>query len=147
MKEIALCQSKITQRAHKELFCLSEGSYIVSDDIRKTLLEMRFDENKRVHLCLNWSGLLKIILWTDELSKGLIKNILLRAGIEEKELKDIEDSDPMNIFYWLYYGKRFRVLRKLCLMAKELAEDKVRPLRFECHLISEEISEIVASTL
>lgn len=147
MKEIALCQNRITQRVHKELFCLSDDSYIVSEDIRKKLLEVELYESKKVHLCLNWLGLLKIILWTDEPSKGLIKNILLRAGMEEKELKDIEDTDPMNIFYWLYYGKRFKVLRKLCLMAKELAEDRVRPHLFECHLIAEEIPRIVASTL
>lgn len=147
MEEIALCQDEITLRAHKELFSFNEDSYMVSEDIRKRLLEIDPSHTIKVHLCLNWSGLLKIILWTDFPEKGFIRNILLRAGLEERELKDLDSSEPLNIFYWLYYGNRFRVLRKLCLMAKEVAEDRVKPLRFECHLIAEEISRIVASTL
>ncbi|MCX7794471.1 MAG: hypothetical protein N2257_08755 [Thermodesulfovibrionales bacterium] len=147
MEEIALCQDEVTRRAHKELFGLPDGSYIISEDIRKKLFEINLTEGIKVHLCLNWSGLLKIILWTDDPPKGFVKNILLRAGVEEKELNELDNSDILNIFYWLYYGNRFKVLRKLCLMAKELAEDKVKSIRFECHLIAEEISKIVASTL
>lgn len=147
MQEIALCQNEVTRRAHKELFGLPDNSYIVSSDIIKEILNIRTSETTRIHLCLNWSGLFKVILWSEDLSSSLIKNILSRAGLEERELKNVTDTDPLTFFHWLYYGKRFRVLRKLCIMARDVVQDKVRVVRFECHLIAEEIPRIVASTL
>ncbi|MFN3739989.1 MAG: hypothetical protein ACK4TF_04875 [Thermodesulfovibrionales bacterium] len=147
MQEIALCQNEITRIAHKELFNLPDNSYIVDTDIIKEILKISTLEALRVHLCLNWSGLFNVILWSDDLSSYLIKNILIKAGLEEKELKDMTYTEPLTFFYWLYYGKRFKILRKLCHMARDMAQDKVRVVRFECHLIAEEIPKIVASTL
>lgn len=147
MDEIALCQDEITRKAHRELFGFPDSAYIISQNVRKKLLEIPRSEEVKIHLCLNWSGLLNLIIWTDSPSNAFIKNILLRAGLQQSELKNIDISDPSSIFYWLYYGNKLKILRKLCMIAKELAEDKVRPLRFECHLIAEEISKIVASTL
>lgn len=147
MQEIALCQNKVIKRAHKELFNLPDDSYIVSSDIIKEILKIRRLETSKVHLCLNWSGLFNVILWSERLSSSLIKNILVKTGLEEKEFKYATDTDPLTLFHWLYYGKRFKVLRKLCVLARDMAQDKVRAVRFECHLIAEEIPTIVASTL
>lgn len=147
MQEIALCQNEVTRIAHKELFDFSDDSYIVSSDIIREILKIQTSEIVRVHLCLNWSGLFNVILWSEELSRPLIKKILIKAGLEEGELKNVADTDPLILFHWLYYGKRFKILRKLCLMARDTVQDKVRAVRFECHLIAEEIPRIVASTL
>ncbi len=147
MQEIALCQNEVTRIAHKELFKLPDNSYIVSSDIIKEILNIPASDTTKIHLCLNWSGLFNVILWSENPSSSLIKSILIRAGLEEKELKDVADRDPLTFFHWLYYSKRFKILRKLCVMAKNMVQDKVRSAFFECHLVAEEIPRIVASTL
>ncbi len=145
MEEIALCQNEIARTAHKELFNLSESAYLIFNGFGD-LISLSGKEIK-VHLCLNWEGLLKIILWTESPPMPFIMKVLKTAGIEEKELRDMSATEPLSLFHWLYYGKRFRVLRRLCAMARQAAEEKVRGVRFECHLIAEETSRIVASTL
>lgn len=147
MQEIALCQNEVIRIAHKELFGLPDNAYIITTDIIKEILKISTVETVRVHLCLNWSGLFNVILWSEDLSSPLIKNILIRAGLEERELKNVTDTDPLTFFYWLYYGKRFKVLRKLCIMARDMVQAKFRVASFECHLVAEEIPRIVASTL
>lgn len=147
MEELVICQNDITRRVHSELFNLPDSSYIVSYNLKTDLLKLSGRGILKVHLALNWEGLLKIISWSDILSYGFIKNALSRAGLDERELKEMEGADPLSLFYWLYYGRNFQVLRKLCIHARSSAEEHVRGVRFECHLISEEISRIVASTL
>jgi len=57
--------------------------------------------------------------------------------------------DTINLFPWLYYGKRFDVLRKICFAAKTNAERHVRnrEMRVHCHLSSADTNRIVASSL
>ncbi len=122
-------------------------------DLRKEILELSNcylatnQDKLRIHLCLNWEGLLKIILWTDFLAFPLIARALNSAGVKDAELKGIMEADPLTLFHWLYYGRNYKVLRRLCAIAKNSVEGRVKGVRFECHLIAEEISKIVASTL
>ncbi len=148
MEEIVLCQNILSKNAHKELFNLPESSYFLIKDLRLDILKINGSEKPvKVHLCLNWHGLLEAILWTDKLSNSFVLRILKNAGIDEKEVKEFKDTDILTFFHWLYYGRRFKILRKLCHMARNVVEEKVKGVRFELHLVAEENSRIVASTL
>ncbi len=148
MEEIVLCQNILSKNAHKELFNLPDSSYFLIKDLRMDILKLNgSEESVKVHICLNWHGLLEAILWTDKPVSSFVLKILRSAGVDEKEVQEFKDTDTLTIFHWLYYGRRFKTLRKLCHMAKNVLEQKVRGVRFELHLIAEENSRIVASTL
>ena len=148
MEEIVLCQDISLKGAHQELFNFSDSSYLVINDLRKEILGLNeFKKPLKVHLCVNWHGLLEVILWTDKPASSFVLRVLKNAGIDEKEIKEFKDTDTLTFFHWLYYGRRFKILRRLCYMAKNIVEEKVRGVRFELHLIAEENSRIVASTL
>jgi hypothetical protein len=148
LEEIVLCQDISLKGAHQELFNFSDSSYLVINDLRKEILGLNeIKKPLKVHLCVNWHGLLEVILWTDKPASSFVLRVLKNAGIDEKEIKEFKDTDTLTFFHWLYYGRRFKILRKLCYMAKNIVQEKVRGVRFELHLIAEENSRIVASTL
>jgi len=49
-------------------------------------------------------------------------------------------SDINDIFPWLYYGKMFDILRRLCHIAKRKVEDNFKKyfIVVECHIIAED---------
>jgi len=148
LEEIVLCQNILSKNTHRELFNLPESSYFITKELRLDILKFNDSEKPlKVHLCVNWHGLLEVILWTDKPVSSFVLRVLKNAGIDEKEIKEFKDTDTLTFFHWLYYGRRFKILRKLCHIAKNIVEEKVRGVRFELHLIAEENSKIVASTL
>ena len=75
--------------------------------------------------------------------------LLRRAGIKAEELVPFRESELGDIFPWLYYGRRFDVLRRICQAAKVNAERYLRNnnARVHCHLVVEDIPAIIASSL
>ena len=75
--------------------------------------------------------------------------LLRNTGISREELLPFRDSDISDLFPWLYYGKRFDILRKICVAAKTNAERHIknRDTRVHCHLSSVDTNRIVASSL
>ena len=104
----------------------------------------------KIHLVMGWPNILQISLWkTAKPAVGDIFTLLRNEGISSEELKPFKASDINDIFPWLYYGKRFDILRRLCHIARRKVEDNFKKysIAVECHIIAEDTKKIVASTL
>jgi N-acetyl-anhydromuramyl-L-alanine amidase AmpD len=75
--------------------------------------------------------------------------LIKKAGIGDAEIAPFKKSEVGDIFPWLYYGKRFDVLRRVCNTAKTRIESKLerKKLLVYCHLVMDDAGTIVASNL
>jgi hypothetical protein len=158
--EIILCDSIVAKQAHKELFRYKDDVYVtvdntenVFDAISNTVNSCNAESNScpsKIHLVLNWLNLLKVSLWqAKKPTTGDAFTVLKNAGVGSHELQPFKTSDLNDIFPWLYYGKRFDILRKLCHKAKKQTEAHLKnhSIRVDCHLIAEDTKKVVASSL
>lgn len=148
--ELVLSQNETAKKVHKTLFSFKDSSYLIfNGSIIDSILSSSGTNIKKLHIILDWENILKVALWTNE--KPLIHDVLSfvkKSGSEEDELMIFKKSDFHDIFPWLYYGKRFDVLRKICNAAKARTETKIaRQITVYCHLFSKETESIVASSL
>lgn len=149
LNEIVLVSNEISKDMHGNIFNLSEDSYIFSGkDMLETVTEFSKAPGK-LHIASTWVDMLRLAAWSFNPSRGDVFIILRNAGIRTEELLPFRDSDIMDIFPWLYYGKKLDVLRKICLTARINSEKhlKNKDVRVKCHLISEDSKQIVASSL
>ncbi len=157
---IVICDSNLSAKAHKDLFHFDEKLYFVSDspemifeEILKTIEvcnSLSKNYLSKIHLVCNWINLFHIALWS--IQRPFIQDVftLLRdLGLGLKELQLFKDSDINDIFPYLYYGKRFDILKKLCHRAKKQTENHFKDpfVRVDCHLTAEDTKMIVASSL
>jgi len=58
-------------------------------------------------------------------------------------------SEIRDLLPWLYYSRKFDILRRICNAARTKAEAKVgrKGLHIYCHLVSDESQRIIASSL
>ncbi len=146
---LILCENIIAKEAHRELFGYDDSCYVISgmESIKKELIRLsRFRNIESLHICVSWTSLLELSTKDGALNRFNITELMKRAGLNEEEREIIKDFGINDIFPWLYYGRRFRVLRKLCNIVKDNIKRDMN-LKLEIHLISEDIKQIVASTL
>lgn len=158
--EIVLCDSALSKQAHMDLFHYNEDVYITVKDSEDYFLTIADAVNicnsdigaciSRMHVVVNWLNLLKVSFWQAErLSINNVILLLKNIGIGNHELQPFKKSDINDIFPWLYYGKRFDVMRKICHTAKRQIEGRFKEhfTKVDCHLIAEDAKRIVASSL
>ncbi|MDI6744524.1 MAG: hypothetical protein QMD07_04005 [Thermodesulfovibrionales bacterium] len=156
--ELVICDSETASQAHIELFRTSDNKYIISDKFTSILDSLSHIINthysspslKKIHLVMGWSNILQVSLWqAAKPAVGDIFTLLRNEGIKSEELQPFKTSDINDIFPWLYYGKRFDTLRRLCHIAKRKAEGNFKKysIAVECHIIAEDTKKIVASSL
>lgn len=156
--ELVICDSKPSMQAHKELFHFSDEVYIISeadiveaiDAIVTAFNTALIEHPSRVHLVLGWESLLKTSLWKpSKPANGDVFTLLRTAGVDSLALQPFRTADIDDLFPWLYYGKRFDILRRLCHSTKRQMEGHLKDhsIRVDCHLFSEETGRIVASSL
>lgn len=149
MREHAIVSDELSKKAHKDLYRLSDDSYTtISDCLVMSLPELPSDIS-RLHIASAWKGIIALAVWKDEPLMGDVYLLLKGLGIRPEELLPFSNSDINDLFPWLYYSKRFDVLRKVCLTAKTNSEKHLKnsDARVYCHLISAESAAIVASSL
>jgi hypothetical protein len=73
-------------------------------------------------------------------------NLLRKAGAEDDALRPFKESGVDHLFPWLYYNRRFDILKRVCTAAKAMAESRIGR-KVHCHLVSDEEAKIVASSL
>lgn len=158
--ELVICDSDLSQQAHKELFHFSDNVYLVTEtyaDVFDAISGIAASCNaapencpSKIHIALMWENLLKVCSWkaTKPLT-GDVFTLLRNAGIKSEELQPFKTADINDIFPWLYYGKRFDILRKICHASKRQMEGHLKnhSIRVDCHLIAEDTKRIVASSL
>ena len=156
--EIVICDSETASQAHKELFRSTANEHIILDNTASTLDSLSLiiaahcssSIMQKIHLVMGWSNLLQVSLrQSAKPAVGDVFTFLRNEGISSEELQPFKASDINDIFPWLYYGKRFDILRRLCHLAKRKAEDifKGHSIIVDCHIIAEDTKKIVASSL
>ena len=149
MRDYAIVSDELSKKAHKDLYRLSDDSYTtINDCLVMSLLELPSDIS-RLHIASAWKGMISLAVWKDEPLMGDVYLLLKGLGIRPEELLPFSNSDINDLFPWLYYSKRFDVLRKVCLTAKTNSEKHLKnsDARVHCHLVSAESAGIVASSL
>jgi hypothetical protein len=148
---VVLVQDEISQRAHRELFSFEDSRYVMSgEDIRESILSLAAQDVDKMHIAADWEHLLMIALWSPGSPLAFdVMSLLRKAGAADAELAPFRTSHINDLFPWLYYGRRFDILRKVCNAAKTKAESRItaRHLQVISHLVSEETLRIVASSL
>jgi hypothetical protein len=156
--ELVICDSETASQAHRELFRSGDIQYIISDKAASLLDYLSHIINtyclssplRKIHLVMGWPNILQIsLLKASKPSVGDVFTLLRNEGIKSEELQAFKASDINDIFPWLYYGKRFDILRRLCHIAKRKVEDNFKKysIAVECHIIAEDTKKIVASSL
>ncbi len=146
---LILCENITAKEAHRELFGYNDSCYAILgiESIKEELTRLnRFKNIDSLHICVSWVTLLELATRGSVMNRFNITELMKRAGLNEEEREIIKDFGINDIFPWLYYGKKFRVLRKLCNITKDNIKREMN-LKLEIHLISEDIKQIVASTL
>jgi hypothetical protein len=150
-REVALVQNDMARKAHQELFSFDDGRYIVSgNDIRESIASLAVQGVDKMHIAADWEHVLRVALWRSSIPPVFeVIHLLKRLGAAEPELAPFRTCDINDLFPWLYYGKKFDVLRKLCNAAKARAEAGAgrAHLQVICHLVAEDPLRIVASSL
>ena len=156
--ELIICDNETAGQAHMELFRSGDSDYIIPDKAASILDSLSHVINaycsssslQKIHLVMGWPNILQVSLWQKaKPSAGDIFTLLRNAGISSEELQPFKTSDINDFFQWLYYGKRFDVLRRLCHIAKRKVEGNFKKyhIAVECHIIAEDTKKIVASSL
>jgi len=157
--ELGICDGETAKQAHKELFHFSDNAYIVADEKANIFYllsdiinacDSSSDSSQKIHLVVSWINLVRFSLWqASKPTTGDVFTLLRNSGVSSGELQPLKSSDIDDIFPWLYYGKRFDVLRKICHMAKRKVESNFKKytIAVECHVIAEDTKKIVASSL
>ncbi len=158
--EVVVCDTEFSRQAHKELFRFSDEVYITADDSAKVFAALESIVNScnsessvspsKIHVVIVWENLIKISLWKSaKPTVGDAFTILKNTGISSQELQPFKTADINDLFPWLYYGKRFDILRKICHATKKQVESRLKnhTIRVDSHLIAEDTKRIVASSL
>ncbi len=159
-RELVICDSESSRLAHKEIFHFSDEVYILAgeqDNVFDTILGMMNTFNaapatgpSRIHIVLGWENILRVSSWKlrrPDVGDAFI--LLKNSGVSTQELQPFKTADINDLFPWLYYGKRFDVLRKICHAAKRQMEGHLKDhsIRVDCHLIADGTKRIIASSL
>lgn len=151
VREIVISLNELTTQAHKELYSFDDNRYIISGtDLLGSILSAAEKGADRLHIAADWEYLLRIALWTP--SQPLLFDVitlLKKSGAEESELQPFMKAEISDLLPWLYYGRKFDILRRICIAAKTKAEAQAgrKGLHIFCHLVSEESRHIIASSL
>lgn len=149
--EIVITEDEASKKTHQALFAFSDDCYyLFGKTVLDTVRAAAGHNIHKLHLAVCWENMLRLALWSSV--KPLLHDViylLRKSGINGEELGPFRESDINDMFPWLYYGKRFDVLRRICNAAKARAESKIKTSKIlvYCHLISDETGKIVASSL
>lgn len=147
LREMVIASNELTKNIHRDLFRFPDEYYILIDSDILGLISSHVDRVERIHLALNWPDMMRLAAWCERPDKGDILLLMKKVGLSAGELKPI--NDPFNeMLPYLYYGKRFDILRRLCSETKKNIERHIKGQKMvNCHLIYEEAAAIVASSL
>ena len=150
-REVALVQNEAARRAHQELFSFDDSRYVMcGGNIIESVSSLAAQGVDKMHVATDWEHLLRIALWSSSVPPLYeVLNLLKRLGVSDPELAPFRSSGINDLFPWLYYGKKFDTLRRLCNVAKAKAETGVETARPHviCHLVADDAMRIVASSL
>ena len=151
LTETVLYQGEGAMKAHAGLFRLDSSCYReTGTSVTDAVLAAACSGVLRLHIVGDWETILKVALWSagrptvhDTLA------LIAKAGAAPEELAPFRKAEVSDLFPWLYYGKRFDILRRICNFAKTRAAAKCgrNNLLIYCHLFLDDAAQIIASNL
>ncbi len=151
LREIVLYEGEAAKTSHQNLFRLEDSCYCpTGESIVASILSVNLENVSKLHISTGWEAMLEVALWTtDRPPVHDVISLLKRAGIGDDEIVPFKKSEVSDIFPWLYYGKSFDVLRRICNTAKTRIDSKLerKKLLVYCHLSMDEAGRIIASSL
>ena len=151
VREVVLSPNELSAKAHKELYSFEDSRYIMSGaDLLASILSAAEKGADRLHIATDWENLLRIALWSSAKPPLFdVISLLKKSGAAEAELQPFMKSEIRDLLPWLYYSRKFDILRRICNAARTKAEAKVgrKGLHIYCHLVSDESQRIIASSL
>lgn len=149
--EVVVYSNDIAKKAHQQLFTLPESSYLPAKNrITDAVTAAARDNIIKLHIAADWEAIVTIALWSSvRPASHDVLTLLRKAGVAEAELSPFAKADVNDLFPWLYYGKKFDILRKICNAAKARSESMIekKKVLVYCHLVSPDPQQIVASSL
>ncbi len=151
MKEVVLYQGEASKRSHQNLFSLDDACYCpAGESMVAAILSADLENCSKLHISAGWEAMLEVALWTS--GRPLVHDVLAllkRAGVGDDEIGPFKKSEVADLLPWLYYSKRFDVLRRVCNTAKTRIDSKLerKKLLVYCHLSMDDAGRIVASNL
>ena len=151
LQEIVLFRGEAARISHKTLFSLADASYVsIGEDLQGSILSAARSGVTKLHIAGDWETILETAVWISGRPETHdVLALIKKSGITDEEIAPFKNADINDIFPWLYYSKRFDILRKICNAAKARAESKTdrKNLMVYCHLVSGETGKIAASSL
>ncbi len=144
---VVIAEDEKAKRAHQELFRWPDEMYRVLGGVDLEYLSSLNGTADRVHITGSWQFLLKVGLWSRDVAPGQMSLLLKKLGMPDEEIRPFLKAPLDDLFYTLYYGKRFEVLRKLCHYIRRSLQDRLGGLPVDCHMVVPGRAQIVASSL
>lgn len=144
---IVIAENEQSKKAHQELFHWTDEHYRVVEGLPLETITSLNGSVERIHITGTWQYLLKLGLWSEKISPADMGLLLKRLGMPEEELKPFLHAPLDDLFYTLYYGKRFEVLRRLCHHIRRSLQQRFGGLIVDCHMVVPDRPQIVASSL
>ncbi len=148
--EIVIVEDNHCMKAHRDLFRMSEDCYRRQPRDTYTTVNTYCEYGPyRVHLVGTWTWLLSLAFLRDSPPDNFeVLYLLKQLGVEESLLQAFRESRIEDIYYTLYYGRRLDVLRRLCHYTRWRLQEAIKTgTRFECHIVSYDRPQIIASSL
>jgi hypothetical protein len=149
-KILVLVEGEAAKKSHQELFSLPNAQYraikrTITEEVTTAFLGLPAE----LHIAAGWETILSAALWPrTEFSVHDVLALVKKSGKAEDDLSFLEDLDLHDLFFLLCREKRLDLLRGICNAAKASVEWRCgKNTRVHCHLVSEETSVIVASSL
>ncbi len=144
---LVIADSEQSKRAHQELFHWSDEIYRVSEKPPLEIINNIDKGIERVHIVGTWQYILRTATGSEEISPGALSLLMKRIGLSDEEVQPFLNSPLDDLFYTLYYGRRFEVLRRLCHHIKRTIQEQFSHIMVDCHMVVPERPQIVASSL
>lgn len=144
---LVIADTRESMKAHQELFHWSDELYRVSQKLPVEILDGLDRKIERVHIVGSWQYILQIATGSKELTPGDLSLLMKKLGLTDEEVKPFLNAPLNDLFYTLYYGKRFDVLRRLCHYIKKSIQEEFSGIMVDCHIVVPDRAQIVASSL
>jgi len=149
--EIVVHHDETAKKAHQQLFSLPDSAYRPTrGKITDAIAAAARDNIIKLHIAADWETILAIALWSSvRPSSHDVHTLLRKLGVPGDELAPFAKADIGDLFPWLYYGKKFDLLRKICNSAKARTESMIekKKVLVYCHMVSPDPQAIIASSL
>jgi hypothetical protein len=149
-KILVLFEGEAAKKFHQELFSLPDAPYrIIKGAVTEEVVSAFPGVSGELHIAAGWETILFVALWSGtEPSVHDVLALMKKSDKADADLSFLEDRNLRDIFSLLCREGRFDFLRKICNTAKANVESRcMGKARVHCHLVSEEMEKIVASSL